>query len=270
MEFSVSRPEERDLLCVSVEEDGSFRIYSGDSDSFLAEDHDACVQRWKSHLRLRHIWALEEAVLAFFSAVADHELRVDVLAAVHAEAAAVFREQEESVELSRWYSSGTGRCAAQLSELQFSLSRGTRSALLQELRRIHACEQDCPVLLPFDYSPSSPDSSFLRDFFELPTNGVRYEDMRGELAVFGATYQDLPAGNGERCNAEFFFAAGVRPSDVERCASQHTDETPRAALWEALTDAVAERKGKGTFAVRRDVSFCVNYPTQSLAALGSE
>lgn len=271
VDFSISRPEERDLLCVSVNlTSGSFRIYSGDSDSFLAEDHDACVRRWERHLRLRHIWALEDAVRAFFSLVADHELRADVLAAIRAEAACVFREQEESVELSRWYISGAERCAAQLSELQSSLSRETRSALLQELKRIHACEQDCPVLLPFDYSPSSPDTVFLRDFFELPTNGVRYEDRRGVLAVFGATYQDLPARNGERCDAEFFFAAGVRPSDVERCASQHTDETPRAALWEALTDAVAEREGKGTFALRRDVSFCVNYPDQSLAALGSE
>ena len=123
------------------------------------------MRRWEKHLRLRHIWALEEAVRAFFSLVADHELRADVLAAVHTEAVSVFRAQEESVELSRWDSSEGKRHVATLSEAH--IPEAKRMAFLRELKHVHAHERDvCPALIPFDYSPSSPESTFLQGFLD--------------------------------------------------------------------------------------------------------
>lgn len=277
-EFSISRPGEQDLFCVSVDlASRSFRIYSGESDSFLAEDHDACVRRWEKHLRLRHVWALTEAVTAFFGTESDRELRADVLAAIRTEAASVFREQEDTVELSCWdrekgrpstvvFSEHSPFATMQRSESP--LSKSVRMALLQEFKRIDACERDVlPAFIPFDYSPSSPDASFFREFFRLPEEGIRYEDMQGTLMIRGDASYRYPGGH---YDAELLFAAGVSSDDVERCVAKHADEDPRDALLEGLKDAIAEREGKGTFAVQRDVSFCVNYPVQSLTALGGD
>lgn len=280
VDFVVSRSNERELFCVSVSlADGGFRVYSGEPDSFLAEDHDACVRRWEKYLRLRHVWALEEAVRAFFSLVADHELRADVLAAVHAEAAAVFREQPLTAEVSFWDWKEEERCTAVLREGDSYLRRGnasvplppaTRSLLLQELERVHTLSPNAPTLMPFDYSPSSPEVSFFRDFFKLPTEGVPYSGMRGVFAVLGTACHGLPAGNGEHCDAEFFFAVGVRSRDVKRCAAKYTDHAPSSALRKGLEDAVAERSADGAFWNQRDVRLCVDYPAQSLAALGGD
>lgn len=294
-EFSISRPGEQDLFCLAVSltngETGVFsrdldpvrrrvfRVYSGDPEELFSEDHDACVRRWEKYLRLRHVWALEEAVRAFFSLVADHELRADVLAAVHAEAAAVFRKQPLTAEVSFWDWKEEERCTAVLREGDSYLRRGnasvplppaTRSLLLQELERVHTLSPNAPTLMPFDYSPSSPEVSFFRDFFKLPTEGVPYSGMRGVFAVLGTACHGLPAGNGEHCDAEFFFAVGVRSRDVKRCAAKYTDHAPSSALRKGLEDAVAERSADGAFWSQRDVRLCVDYPAQSLAALGGK
>ena len=281
IEFYVSSPEERNILAVSVSPaDGTFRVYSGEPNSIQAECNYLCMQCWEEYLHLRHVWAMEEAIVAFFSTEADRRLCADVLAAVHAKAAAVFRVQDESVELSRRIHT-SGLCGVYLGVTYtaprvFFPTLGCRlikdkpkygppqSALWDELVGIYAGAQDCPALIPFDYNDPAGIELF-QDFFELP-GGVHDKNKRGVLAIFGDQSLDFPIKNGERCAATFFFAAGVTLDDVKRCAARHLDEPPRYALWEGLMDAVDEREG--AFAVRHKVTFRVNSPAQSLTQLG--
>ena len=276
VDFIVSRSGVSELLCVSVSlADGGFRVYSGESNSFLSEDHDACVRRWEKHLRERHVFAMAGAVRSFFCAIADRELCLDIEKAVYAEAAEVFRRQANTVELSYWNHRTHKGNAILLSEddpfvsvndKNIPLSNATRIPLFQEVQRIDTYDRDTPaVLIPFDYSPSSPDALFFRESFGLPEEGVRHEDMRGTLMLEGDASRRYPSGIFDMA---MYFAAGVTPDDIKRHAAKHIDEEPQDALLAGLKDAVAEREGKGSFLVEQhSVMTKVNYPEQSLEAV---
>lgn len=276
VDFIVSRSGVSELLCVSVSlADGGFRVYSGESNSFLSEDHDACVRRWEKHLRERHVFAMAGAVRSFFGAIADRELCLDIEKAVYTEAAEVFRRQANTVELSYWNHRTHKGNAILLSEddpfvsvndKNTPLSSATRMPLYREIQRIDACDRDTPpALIPFDYSPSSSDAPFLQTAFSLPVEGVRHEDMRGTLMLEGDSSRRYPDGG---FYIAMYFAAGVTPDDIKRHAAKHIDEDPQDTLLAGLKDAVAEREGKGSFLVEQhSVMTKVNYPEQSLEAV---
>lgn len=276
VDFIVSRSGVSELLCVSVSlADGEFRVYSGESNSFLSEDHDACVRRWEKHLRERHVFAMAGAVRSFFGAVGDRELCLDIEKAVYTEAAEVFRRQANTVELSYWNHRTHKGNAILLSEddpfvsvndKNIPLSSATRMPLYREIQRIDACDRDTPpALIPFDYSPSSSDAPFLQTAFSLPVEGVRHEDMRGTLMLEGDASRRYPSGTFDMA---MYFAAGVTPDDIKRHAAKHIDEEPQDALLAGLKDAVAEREGKGAFLVEQhSVMTIVNCPEQSLEAV---
>lgn len=291
VDFSISRPNVSHLLGITVSLDGSsvtapsdspdsapyrpFRVYSGEPDGFLAEDHDACVRRWERHLRERHVWAAIEAVASFFGSVADRELRLEVEKAVYAQAADVFRRQEDTVEVSCWNRRTEKRNTIVLKEndafvglldTDAPLSSDVRVPLFQELQRIDACAPDVPpTLIPFDYAPSSPDAPFFRECFGLPEEGVRHEDMRGMVLALGDGTLRYP---GNAVDVTLLFAAGVTPDDVRRHAEKHAEMEPGKALEAGLRDAVAEREGKGAFLAERCSLFTTaNYPARSLEAV---
>ena len=276
VDFIVSRSGVSELLCVSVSlADGGFRVYSGESNSFLSEDHDACVRRWEKYLCERHVFAMTGAVRSFFGAVGDRELCLTIEKAVYAEAAEVFRRQANTVELSYWNHRTHKGNAILLSEddpfvsvndKNIPLSNATRIPLFQEVQRIDTYDRDTPAaLIPFDYSPSSPDALFFRECFGLPEEGVRHEDMRGTLMLEGDSSRRYPDGG--FCIA-MYFATGVTPDDIKRHAARHIDEEPQDVLLAGLSDAVAEREGKGSFlAEQHSVMTKVNYPEQSLEAV---
>ena len=276
VEFSISRPEERNLFCVSLNlTNGNLRVYSGDYDSFLAEDHDSCMRRWVEHLRLRHIWAIEDAVQMFFCINSDCDLRCDVLNAIYTEASAVFHKQEDSAELSYWHYGKEKHCNIVLKPNNpyvsingdsIPLSDAVRIPLFQELQRIDACAPETPALIPFDYKPSSPDAQFFLKCFGLPKEGVRYEDMHGTFMVDGNGFTRYSE---RACCITLFFATGVTPSDVKRHTTKYkTEKYPPAALLAGLKDAVVEREGKGTFLFEQNnIMLRLNYPKRSLADL---
>lgn len=276
VDFIVSRSGVSELLCVSVSlADGEFRVYSGESNSFLSEDHDACVRRWEKHLRERHVFAMAGAVRSFFGAVGDRELCQDIEKAVYMEAAEVFRRQENTVELSYWnHRLHKGNAIlltkddpfVSVSDKNIPLSNATRISLFQEVQRIDAYDRDTQTaLIPFDYSPSSPDASFFRECFGLPEEGVRYEDMWGTLMLEGDSSRRYPSGTFDMA---MYFAAGVTPDEIKQHAAKHIDEEPQDAFLAGLKDAVAEREGKGAFLVEQhSVMTMGNYPEQSLEAV---
>lgn len=297
-EFFVSRSEVYCFFCVSVSLDnGDCKVFSIDfskdrkrnpfisgrfenspdrANDLRIEDHDTCMLFWKKYLRGYNIIMLKNAIKAFFSSESDRELCMKVLKTVYTKATAVFREQKDTAELSYWNPREKMRYTIVLSEnnsfvdmpdTNISLSDAVRVPLLRELQRIDAHDHDTsPALVPFDYSPSSPDALFFRECFDLPEKGMRYEDMHGTIMMLKGKPCKYPGKHTEDpFSVTLLFAGGVTPEEIRRHVKKHTGESHAAALKAGLKDAVAEREGRGTFLVERQrLDAKTNYSAQSL------
>lgn len=178
--FFVSRPNEPNLFCLTVEGE-TFRIHSGKPDSLSTEDENVARRRWERLLRLRHVEALQKALVSFYALEEDRSFLQDLLVAVNETAVSVFRTQEETVELYCCREMDHTPPCVLLSEAE--LPDEARSALREAL--VHVSERTVHVLIPFDYAPSAPGSDFWRETFNLPTTSDRgeipYEDRHGTL-----------------------------------------------------------------------------------------
>lgn len=267
--FSISRPNEPDLFCLTVE-GGTFRIHSGNPDSLSTEDENVSRRRWERLLRLRHVEALQKALVSFYALEEDRSLLQDLLVAVSKTAISVFRPQEETVELYCYRWNYTPPCVL-LSEAE--LPDKARSALREAL--VHVSKRTVHVLIPFDYAPSAPGSDFWRETFNLPTTSDRgeipYEDRHGTLIV--------PAESYGFCHSDWRYtvvmcALGVTPCEIQRCVElrrrKNLDKHNNALYGYGFRDAIKATKSSVSDENRditRTLYFNIDSPEVSIAAL---
>lgn len=270
--FSISRPNEPDLFCLTVE-GGMFRIHSGKPDSLLAEDENASRRRWEKLLRLRHVEALRKALVSFYALEEDRSLLQNLLATVNETAISVFRTQEETVELYCYLGSGRSTSKVFLSEAE--LPDKARSALQEAL--VHVSKRTVPVLIPFDYAPSAPGSDFWQETFDLPTKSnwkeIPFEDRRGTLIV-PADYRKWYS---EWCYTSVFCALGVTPCEIQRFVElrrkKNPDECENELYRYGSQDAVEAKDTSiliGSRHLIRSLHFNINSPEVSIAALDAD
>lgn len=268
--FSISRPNEPDLFCLTVE-GGTFRIHSGKPDSPSAEDENASRRRWERSLRLRHVEALQKALVSFYALDEDRSFLQDLLTAVNETAISVFRTQEETVELYCCREMDHTPPCVLLSEAE--LPDEARSALREAL--VHVSERTVHVLIPFDYAPSAPGSDFWRETFNLPTTSDRgeipYEDRRGTLIV--------PAESYGFCHSDWRYttvtcALGVTPCEIRRCVelrkTKNLDKHNNALYSYSRKDAIKATNSSVSDEERdiaRTLYFNIGSPEISIAAL---
>lgn len=267
--FSISRPNEPDLFCLTV--DGkTFRIHSGKPDSLSTEDENVARRRWERLLRLRHVEALQKALVSFYALEEDHSLLQDLLAAVKETAISVFRAQEETVELYCYLSAFSSTPKVILSEA--GLPDKARSALHEAL--VQVSKRTVPVLIPFDYAPSAPNSDFWQKTFDLPTTSlwkeIPVEDRHGTLIVF-ADYREWYS---EWRNMSVVCALGVTPCEIQRFVELRREKNPdenEDELYLYGSNAAVEAKDTsiliGSRRLFRTLKFNINSPEVSIAAL---
>lgn len=271
--FSISRPNEPDLFCLTVE-DGTFRFYSGNPDSLLVKDENASRPRWERLLRLRHVEALQKAIVSFYALEEDRSFLQNLLVAINKTAVSVFRAQEETVELYcyRW-TDYTPPCVL-LSEAE--LPDKTRSALREAL--LHVSKRTVHVLIPFDYAPSAPGSDFWREIFNLPTTldgkEIPVEDRRGTLIVpaesWGFRYSDWRY-------TVVACALGVTPCEIQHCVElrrrRNLDKHNNALYGYGFRDAIkatSSSVNNENRDITRTLYFYINSPEVSIAALDAD
>lgn len=267
--FSISRPNEPDLFCLTVE-GKTFRIHSGKPDSPLAEDENASRSRWERLLRLRHVEALQKALVSFYALEEDRSLLQDLLAAVNETAISVFRAQEETVELYCYLGAFNSTPKVILSEA--GLPDKARSALHEALVQVSI--RTVPVLIPFDYASLAPNSDFWQKTFDLPTvshgKEIPVEDRHGTLIVF-ADYREWYS---EWRNMSVVCALGVTPCEIQRFVELRREKNPdenEDKLYLYGSNAAVEAKDTsiliGSRRLLRTLKFNINSPEVSIAAL---
>lgn len=264
--FSVSRPNEPNLLCLGVDGE-AYSLYSGEPDSPL--DEEVCWSRWDKYLRLRHALALKDAVRAFFALKEDRELLRRILAAVDETAIEIFSTQEESIEFYCHFLDWRGRTPTMfLSETE--LSEETRSALYDALA--HPAKDGAPALIPFDCTPSAPYAEAWRDIFGFSTEPLSPRGLRGTVVVPAWAHDWY----GEWKYLSFFFGCGIDACEIRHFAELRKKNDPSASVRDCyklgLCDVINTHAHNGTGVPNffRRVYYHIHSPERAIAELGAE
>lgn len=217
---------------------------------------------------MRHVLALKNAVHAFFALEEDRELLRRILTAVDETAIDVFNAQEESIEFRCHFESRRRTPTMFLSETK--LSEETRSALYDALA--HPAEDGTPALIPFDCTSSAPYAEAWRDIFELSTESLSPQGLRGTVVVPAWAHDWYE----DEKYMDFFFVCGIDACEIRHFAELRKKHDPSASVRDCYTRGLCDvinthaHNGTGVPNFFRCVHYNIHNPERAIAELGAD